>query len=324
MIVAFASGKGGTGKTTIATNFALSLSKKSGAEKIQFLDCDVEEPNAAIFLKPKITTTHSVGIPIPVVDFDKCNFCGKCADICAYHAIAVINPVRYPKQEDGTGVSQDTSTEVRRDVLVFPELCHGCGGCLHFCPQGAISETYREVGVIETGTSGAIDFLQGRLNIGEPMASPVIRELKKRIGENVTWGKGKKEERVSRLSGTGNGLTIIDVPPGTACPVVEAMKGSDFAVLVTEPTPFGLHDLKLAVATAKKMNIPCGIVVNRDGVGEDGVQDYCEKEGIPILMRIPMDKKIAVAYSKGIPLIEIDAAYKDKFRELYRKIVDLS
>lgn len=324
MIVAFASGKGGTGKTTIATNFALSLSKESGVEKIQFLDCDVEEPNAAIFLKPKITTTRSVGIPIPVVDFDKCTFCGKCADICAYHAIAVINPDRSSKPKDGTGVSQDTSVEVRRDVLVFPELCHGCGGCLLFCPEGAISETSREIGVIETGTSGAIDFSQGRLNIGEPMASPVIRELKKRIGENDAGGDGKKEEGVSRFSSTSNGLTIIDVPPGTACPVVEAMKGSDFAVLVTEPTPFGLHDLKLAVATVKKMNIPCGIVVNRDGVGDDGVGDYCEKEAIPILMRIPMDKKIAVAYSKGIPLIEIDAAYKDKFRELYRKIVDLS
>ncbi len=322
MIIAFASGKGGTGKTTIATNFALSLADVEDLKEIQFLDCDVEEPNAAIFLKPEITNTYSVDIPIPAVDLGKCTFCGKCADICAYHAIAVINPTGSSKQRYTTEVSKNGSVEPRRNVLVFPELCHGCGGCSFFCPQEAISETPREIGVIETGKAGIIDFLQGRLNIGEPMASPVIRELKKRVKENVTCRK--KEGRTGWSVGNGRALTIIDVPPGTSCPVVEALRGSDFAVLVTEPTPFGLYDLELAVATVKKLNVPCGVVLNRDSKGYDGVQAYCKNEGIPILMQIPMDKKIAVAYSEGIPLIEVRAAYRDQFRELYRRIANLA
>lgn len=321
MIIAFASGKGGTGKTTVATNFALSLSDVDDLKKIQFLDCDVEEPNAAIFLKPEITNTHSVDIPVPAVDFGKCTFCGKCSDICAYHAIAVINPTGSSKQRYTTEVSKNESVEPRRNVLVFPELCHGCGGCSSFCPVEAISETPREIGVIETGKAGIIDFIQGRLNIGEPMASPVIRELKKRVREDMACGK--KEGRTGWPVGNGHALTIIDVPPGTSCPVVEALRGSDFAVLVTEPTPFGLYDLKLAVATVRKLNVPCGIVLNRDSEGYDGVQAYCKNEGIPILMQIPMDKKIAVAYSTGIPLIEVHAAYRDQFRELYRRIANL-
>ena len=262
-----------------------------------------------------MTASWSVGIPTPVVDRSKCSFCGRCTEVCAYHAIAVINPIKSTKLKEDCVISPDASTKVRRDVLVFPELCHGCGSCSLFCPEGAVSEIPREIGVIEMGKAGAIDFFQGRLKIGEPMASPVIRELKKRIGE---------KERERGAQNTDDYLVIRDIPPGTSCPVVEAMKGSDFAVLVSEPTPFGLYDLKLAVAMVKKMKIPCGIIVNRDGVEDDSLQDYSMGEGIPILMRIPMNKEIAVAYSRGVPLVEIDRSYKNRFRELYRKITDLS
>jgi len=281
MIISFASGKGGTGKTTIATNFGLLLAREMN-QKIQFLDCDVEEPNAGIFLKPKITETTSIGIPIPVIDIDQCTYCRKCAEICAYNAIAVL----------------------KKDVLVFSELCHGCGGCMLVCPEQAISETNREIGIVEKGKADTIEFIQGRLNVGEPSASPLIRQVKE----------------ASHLK--NHHLTIIDVPPGTSCPVIEAVKGSDFTVLVTEPTPFGLNDLVLAVKTLQKLNIPFGVVINRDGIGDKGVEDYCKKENIPVLMRMPMDKEIAIAYSKGIPMLQFNSKYKMKFQKLYQKIFE--
>ncbi|MBE0433437.1 ATP-binding protein [candidate division WOR-3 bacterium] len=326
MIISFASGKGGTGKTTVATNFALFLSQETDAKKIQFLDCDVEEPNAAIFLRPKITETSSVGIPVPVIDFSRCTFCGKCSEVCAYHAIAVINPTRYSRRgnEPGARMSQDMPGKSKKNILVFPELCHGCGGCSLFCPEDAISETDRAIGVIEAGTSGAIDFVQGRLSIGEPMAPPVIRVLKQRIERPSTLRNAGKQRAKARSSIADRHFTIIDVPPGTSCPMVEAIRGSDFTLLVTEPTPFGLNDLKLAVATVREMDIRCGVIINRDGMGDSGVTEYCENAGIPVVMRIPMDRNIAVAYSKGIPMIKINAAYRDKFRELYQNIVSLS
>ncbi|MCK4256948.1 4Fe-4S binding protein, partial [candidate division WOR-3 bacterium] len=195
MVVSFASGKGGTGKTIVATSLALYVSEK-GINLI-FLDCDVEEPNSALFLKPLIRKTSKVGIPIPIVDFKKCTYCGKCADVCTYNAIAV----------------------VKDNVLVFPELCHGCGGCFLFCPEKAISEKIRDIGVIEEGNTNGIKFIQGRLNPGESMVVPLVREVKeKMVNDSET-------------------TTIIDVPPGTSCPVVESIKGSDFVVLITEPTP---------------------------------------------------------------------------------------
>ncbi|OGC41845.1 (4Fe-4S)-binding protein [candidate division WOR-3 bacterium RBG_13_43_14] len=275
MIIAFASGKGGTGKTTVATNFALALDKNRMA-KIQFIDCDVEEPNAAIFLKPKITNTRTVSIPVPTVDTTKCNYCGQCAEICAYHAIAVL----------------------KEKVLIFPELCHGCGGCSLLCPTSAIHEINREIGVIESGMSGGIIFYQGRLNVGEPMATPIIKQMKK------------------ILSKTDRDTTIIDVPPGTSCPVIEAVQESDFTVLVTEPTPFGLHDLSLAVETMEKLNIPAGIIVNRSDQNDKIIENFCKQKKIPILMRIPFSREFAVAYSKGIPLIDIDSSYQELFRSL--------
>ncbi|MEW6374536.1 MAG: ATP-binding protein [Thermodesulfobacteriota bacterium] len=281
MIISVASGKGGTGKTTVAVGLALSLADKS-AERIQFIDCDVEEPNAFLFLKPEISHSSPVGLPIPKIDYSKCTFCGKCAEVCAYKAIAV----------------------VRNQVLLFPELCHGCGACTFFCPEKAVAEEEMEIGKIDEGSSGRIEFLQGRLNIGEPKATPLIRALKGRINPH--------------------GITIIDVPPGTSCQVIESVKGSDFSLLVTEPTPFGLNDLILAVETIRKLRIPLGVIINRDGIGDNSIDEYCEKENIPILMRIPMDRNIAIAYSKGIPVIQVNSHYKNRFHELYQKIFELS
>lgn len=276
MIIAVASGKGGTGKTTVAVNLALSLSVDS--TNLLFLDCDVEEPNAHLFLNPTIERREEVGILIPEVDYDKCTFCGRCAEVCAYHALAV----------------------VKQRVLVFPELCHGCGSCTLNCPEEAIHEVLNVTGVIEEGRAGNIRFAHGILNIGQAMAVPVIRQLKKRIGED--------SDRV----------VILDASPGTSCPVVETMRGADLVLMVTEPTPFGLHDLRLAVEVAcDELRLPVGVVINRDGVGDRGVEDYCAAEGIPILMRIPLDRRIAEAYSEGIPMVEVLPEYRDRFRDLY-------
>jgi len=250
-----------------------------------FLDCDVEEPNAALFLRPALEQREEVGILIPEVDFDKCTYCGRCAEVCQYHAIAV----------------------VAQKVLVFPELCHGCGSCTLNCPEGAIHEVLNVTGVIEMGRAGPITFGQGVMNVGQAMAVPIIRQLKKR----------------AIPPDTSQQVVILDASPGTSCPVVESMRGADFVLLVTEPTPFGLHDLRLAVEVARdELGLPVGVVVNRDGVGDRGVDEYCAAESIPILMRIPLDRRIAEAYSEGVPLVEALPEYRERFREMYRKIED--
>jgi len=274
MIISIASGKGGTGKTTVATNLALSITNA------QILDCDVEEPNSHIFIKPEIKDKKVISIPVPEVDNSKCDGCGKCQEVCVYNAIAVVN----------------------KRVLVFSELCHGCGSCSYFCPHGAIKEVNKEIGSVEIGDKGNLQFIHGRLNIGEMMAPPLIKAVKKYIHPDKT--------------------VIIDAPPGTSCPVITAIKDSDFVILVTEPTPFGLNDLILAVEVVKILNIPFGVVINRSDLGNEDTDDYCGKENIPILMRIPFKKEIAVAYSKGIAVVEALPEYKKRFQKLFRGIKD--
>jgi MinD superfamily P-loop ATPase len=278
MIISVASGKGGTGKTLVATSLALSLKDRY---RVQLLDCDVEEPNDHIFLRPVITGNEAVCIPIPRVDESKCTYCGKCAEVCAYHAIAVFS----------------------KNVLVFPHLCHGCGACGYLCPEKAITEEGKEIGVVESGHADGVAFIQGRLNVGEAMPTPVIRKVKELVNHE--------------------GISIIDVAPGTSCPVVESIKGSDFCLLVTEPTPFGLNDLILAVETVKKLEVPCGVVINRAGAGNGKVEEYCLKENLPILLTISLDTEIARFYSRGITLVEGMPQWKGNFTELYNRIQEL-
>jgi len=272
MIISIASGKGGTGKTTVATSLAASLSN------VQILDCDVEEPNAHIFIKPKISSREKISIPIPQIDENLCDHCGRCQKVCAFNAIAVL----------------------KDKVLVFPELCHGCGSCVFFCPQKAIKEVNKEVGIVEFGQSNGLQFIHGKLNIGQAMAPPLIKAVKKYINPTRT--------------------TIIDAPPGTSCPVIESIRKSDFCILVTEPTPFGLNDLTLAVEVLRKINIPFGVIINRSDLGDDKTEDFCKKENIPILMKIPFEQEIACAYSKGEMIINLYPQYRKKFCELFENI----
>jgi len=277
MIISIASGKGGTGKTTVATNLAVSL-----GPDVQILDCDVEEPNAHLFIQPVIEEAETIFTPVPEVDLEKCNLCGKCQEICQFKAIVVIG---------------DT-------LLPFHELCHSCGGCMEVCPEKAITEVGRELGEIERGHKGSLEFVHGRLRIGEAMSPPLIRKVR----GYTRPGK----------------LTIIDAPPGTSCPVIAAMKGADFVLLVTEPTPFGLHDLKLAVGAVNLLGIPCGLVINRSDMGDDRVRTYAEKEDVPILMEIPFDRRIAEAYSRGDMIVNAMPEWKEKFQGLYDRIKEIA
>jgi MinD superfamily P-loop ATPase len=285
--ITVASGKGGTGKTTVATSLALSLAGDgSDGAKPQFLDCDVEAPNAHLFLDPLFERREKVSILIPEVDPGRCTHCGRCAEVCPWHAIAVVG----------------------QKVLVFPQLCHGCGSCTLACPEDAIREIPNPIGVIEAGPARAgIRFAQGVLDVGEPMAVPIIRQL-------------KKESSNQKTNQPADPLTIIDASPGTTCPVVESMRGADFVLLVTEPTPFGLHDLRLAAEVAQELGIPSGVVINRDGVGDSGVEDFCRQARLPVLMRIPLDQRIAEGIARGKPLIDILPEYREHFRELYVQI----
>jgi MinD superfamily P-loop ATPase len=294
MIIAVASGKGGTGKTTVATSLALSLKAEGwqpadhSADPIDllFLDCDVEEPNAALYLKPILDRCQNVGILIPHVDLDRCTFCSRCAEVCVWHAMAVVG----------------------KKVLTFPELCHGCGSCTLNCPEEAIHEVLNTMGTLESGHAGPIAFGQGTMDIGQAMAGPIIRQLK---------------DRHIRGNEKGNRIVILDAPPGTSCPVVETMRGTDYVLLVTEPTPFGLHDLQLAVQVARdELGIPVGVVVNRDGVGDSGIDAFCAAKGIPILMRIPLDRRIAEAISEGKALVEAMPEYGAGFLGLFQGIVE--
>jgi len=273
MVIAVASGKGGTGKTTIAVNLALSL------ENVQYLDCDVEEPNAAIFLKPSIRKRISVVIPIPDFDETKCTHCKKCVESCAYNALVLL----------------------ANKIMLFPQLCHGCGGCRYICPESAITEQNRQIGLIEQGPAGGIDFIQGLLNVGEPMATPIIKQQRKLID---------KEK-----------IVILDAPPGTSCPVIETVRDCDYCILVTEPTPFGLNDLKLAVDTMREMRVPFGVVINCSDIGNGEVKNYCTNENIPVLLELPWNRSIAEAYSRGEPAATIIPEMKKDFHRMYNTIL---
>jgi MinD superfamily P-loop ATPase len=272
--IAVASGKGGTGKTTIAVNLALSISGSA------LIDCDVEGPNCHLFFKGPMKKVKDVTIPAPDFDLDRCTFCGKCSDLCQYNAISVIG----------------------RKLLFFKELCHGCGGCRIICPVHAITEIGHHIGTIEKN-EGQPPLFHGKLDIGEPFGVPIIRELK----------------GLAHCDGT----TIFDSSPGTACPAVETMRDVDLCILVTEPTPFGLHDLKLTVDVVRDIGVPFGVIVNRDGIGDDRVETYCREERIPLLAKIPNDLEIAKAYSRGVPLVEALPQYKDLFREIFEKAKEL-
>ncbi|MDR9770588.1 ATP-binding protein [Acetomicrobium sp.] len=281
MIITVASGKGGTGKTTVAVNLALTL---ENILSVQILDCDVEEPNVHLFLHPEFKYSEIVTLPVPAVDQGKCVGCGKCSEICAFNAIIVLG----------------------NKVVIFSELCHGCGGCSRFCPEEAIYENHREIGGIKGGWAGQIGFIQGRLKIGNPLAPPVINAVKKR-------GKTSQAD-----------VAIIDAPPGTTCSVVASLKDCDFCILVTEPTPFGLNDLILAVDVARQLQIPFGVVINRADLGNKDILNYCEGEEIPILAQIPFDRRYAACYARGGRLVEEFPELKEAFKELWERICALA
>ncbi len=277
MIISVASGKGGTGKTSIATSLAAVLGSRS-----QLLDCDVEAPNCHILVKPMIQLTEIINLPVPVVDMEKCTLCGKCGEICRFSAIIVIGD----------------------QVLTFPELCHGCGGCMILCPEKAIYEGSRELGVLQTGFAGPVEFVQGVLRIGEAMSPPLIRAVKTKINSDK--------------------IAILDAPPGASCPVITTVMGSDFIVMVTEPTPFGLHDLRIAVEAVAPLNIPIGVVLNRANIGDKDVNKFCRQHQIPILAEIPHERRIAEGYAKGDLLVTSAPEYIRLFLEMSIAIQNLT
>lgn len=306
MKIAVASGKGGTGKTTLAVSLALAASRMGPAS---YVDCDVEEPNGWIFLKPEITAETRVSVPVPRVNEELCNGCGVCGEVCQYGAIAPVG----------------------KRSLVFEEMCHGCGGCALFCPTGAITEIGREIGTVTNGLAavtfgsvrrrataggfrGGIDsavgshrleFVEGRIDIGVGSVPPVVRAARKAAPELMT-------------------SVVVDCPPGTACSMVAAARGCDIALLVTEPTPFGLHDLTLAVELLERMAMPIVVVVNRSDIGDRGVRTFCESRGIKIVLEIPFSRHIASVCSKGGTLLDAVPALVPTFESLLVQMIEWS
>jgi MinD superfamily P-loop ATPase len=278
MIVTVASGKGGTGKTTLAVNLAV-LADRLG-KPVHLCDCDVEEPNAHLFLDLQLDPPEAVCLPLPVVDPDLCRHCGVCAEICEFNAIACLP----------------------RRTVVFPELCHSCSGCWLVCPEQAISQGARLLGLVQGGVSGGLGFTRGQLEVGQTLVPPLIEAV--------------------NGAPRGPGLVFRDAPPGTTCPTVAALEGSDFVVLVTEPTPFGLHDLEAAVELVHRLNLPCAVVVNRLGIGDGRVQRYCAEVGIPLLPAIPYSREAAEVVSRGELVIDGVPELQEIFRDLLEQILD--
>lgn len=280
MKVAIASGKGGTGKTTLATNLAAALTDGRGC--VQLLDCDAEEPNAHLFFNPLDVQEQAVESLLPTIDSAKCDLCGECVRVCAFRALAVVG----------------------ESVLVFPEMCHGCGGCARLCPQGAIAEVPRQIGEVLASQVRGLDLVWGRSRIGLPLVPMVIKEVHRQAHPQAS--------------------VVVDAPPGTSCAAVAAVAPCDFCLLVTEPTPFGLHDLKLAVAMAGELGIPSAVVINRAGLGDDAVADYCRRQGIAVLLEIPFDRQLAACYAKGHLWVEQFPEWRRELRALWEKLASLA
>jgi MinD superfamily P-loop ATPase len=276
MKISIASGKGGTGKTLVATNLALSLND----HQVQILDCDVEEPNAHIFLKGDLLDETKVYTQIPSLNEKRCQSCGKCSDVCVFNAIA---------QFDKT-------------LMCFDDLCHSCGACWQLCPHNALEPVNKEIGIVKRTKVKDLTLVTGTLKIGTHISPPIIKAVKEQC--------------------LVDGINIIDGPPGSSCPVMETISGTDYCLLVTEPTPFGLNDLTLAVEMVKTLAVPCGVVINRDGPDSAMIEKFCRDNNLEILMRIPLDINIARSYSKGMPLVDDSPQWQEKFSNLYQKIVE--
>lgn len=283
MKIAVASGKGGTGKTTVAVNLSAFLSMMG--QSVQLLDCDVEEPNCHLFLPLTFEEREACNISVPQIREDQCTHCGLCAKACAFHAII----------------------ESPRKVLFMPELCHGCGACAYACPQGCIDEVPRTIGFIEKGTANVfgnrVKLMQGVLNVGEALSAVVVKSCRRKA-----------------LSEHASDVTVIDSPPGTSCSMVQSISAADMCLLVTEPTPFGLHDLKLAWETAAKLGVPSAVILNRSDIGDNKVDEFCKENRIPIILRIPTDRELAALYAQGKLLVIASEKYSDMFAVLFYKI----
>ncbi|MCB2186429.1 MAG: ATP-binding protein [Deltaproteobacteria bacterium] len=279
MRVAVASGKGGTGKTTVTASLA-----RVWPAALTVADLDVEEPNLHLFLHPEITGRETAYMEVPVADEAACLACGQCAEICQFKAVNLLGEV----------------------LLVFPEMCHGCGGCLAVCPSGALTPGRRELGEVSWGVSGDTAFVMGRLRVGEAMTPPLLRAV------------------MARLPGAAAGDLLLDAPPGVSCPAMTAVGGADLVLLVTEPTPFGLFDLSLAHRAFAPLGAPLAVVVNRAGLGDGRVYDYCAREGLPILAEIPFSREAAAAYAQGQVLAEAAPEFRELFTALAGRVRDLA
>ncbi len=283
MIVAIASGKGGTGKTTVSAALATVWKRP-----VLAVDLDVEEPNLHLFLRPEAVISEPVYLEIPVVDKARCQLCGACAELCQFKAISLLGTT----------------------LATFPEMCHGCGGCMRVCPNGAIQKGQRELGAVESGLSqGRIPCLTGRLRIGEAMSPPLMNKVRQRM-------RGKAREKWLDI--------LIDAPPGVSCPAMTAVQDADVILLVTEPTPFGLHDFRLAYRAFRPFCKPMGVVINRAGLGDDRVQTFCRENQLPILAEIPFRRDIAEHYAKGGLLPQLDAGMHACFLELAQALEQLA
>jgi MinD superfamily P-loop ATPase len=280
MLITVASGKGGTGKTTVAVNLAAAAA--AGGRAVTLLDCDAEDPDCHIFLKPDELAAEPFAVQVPAFERERCDFCRRCGQICRFHAVAAL----------------------KNDVVLFPELCHSCGGCWEVCPHDALRPVPRAIGEIRTGGGRGVRFVEGRLAVGERTAVPIIREVKRRGGSDR--------------------LVLADAPPGTACAMVEAARGSDYVLLVTEPTPFGLYDLKLAVAVVRELGLPCGVVVNRAGEGEEDMRAYCAAAGVEVLAAIPDDRRVAEVYADAGLIVDELPDYRPAFENILSRLDEVA